>query len=53
VDVEHGDVVAALLGDVETLVRGVEREPGRKDPDKLEAFAEAVRATAAAGAASR
>ena len=31
------------------VASGVELEPGRKDPEKLEAFAEAVRATAAAG----
>jgi phosphoribosylanthranilate isomerase len=30
------------------VASGVEREPGVKDPDKLVAFAEAVRSTAAA-----
>jgi phosphoribosylanthranilate isomerase len=32
------------------VASGVELEPGRKDPDKLQAFAEAVRATAATSA---
>jgi len=45
--------IAAVRPFAVDVASGVEREPGRKDPDKLEAFAEAVRATAAAGAASR
>ena len=31
------------------VASGVERRPGEKDPDKLAAFAQAVRATAAVG----
>jgi len=35
------------------VASGTEREPGRKDPDKLVAFAEAVRAATGAGIAAR
>ena len=44
------DAIAAVRPFAVDVASGVELEPGRKDPDKLEAFAEAVRASAAAGA---
>ena len=42
-----GDAIAAVRPFAVDVASGVELEPGRKDPEKLEAFAEAVRASAA------
>ncbi|HEY1592752.1 MAG TPA: phosphoribosylanthranilate isomerase [Solirubrobacteraceae bacterium] len=44
------DAIAAVHPFAVDVASGVELEPGRKDPEKLEAFAEAVRAVAATGA---
>jgi phosphoribosylanthranilate isomerase len=44
------DAIAAVHPFAVDVASGVELEPGRKDPDKVEAFAEAVRAVAATGA---
>jgi phosphoribosylanthranilate isomerase len=41
-----GDAVAAVRPFAVDVASGVERSPGRKDPDKLQAFAAAVRAAA-------
>ena len=42
-----GDAIAAVHPFAVDVASGVELEPSRKDPEKLEAFAEAVRASAA------
>jgi phosphoribosylanthranilate isomerase len=44
------DAIATVRPFAVDVASGVELEPGRKDRDKLEAFAEAVGSTAAAGA---
>lgn len=44
------DAIATVHPFAVDVASGVELEPGRKDPEKLEAFAEAVRAVAATGA---
>jgi phosphoribosylanthranilate isomerase len=46
------DAIAAVQPFAVDVASGVELEPGRKDPDKLEAFAEAVRSVAASGASA-
>jgi phosphoribosylanthranilate isomerase len=47
------DAIAAVHPYAVDVASGVEASPGRKDPDKLVAFAEAVRAEAGAGVAAR
>jgi phosphoribosylanthranilate isomerase len=47
------DAIAAVHPFAVDVASGVELTPGRKDPDKLVAFAEAVRAQAEAGVAAR
>jgi phosphoribosylanthranilate isomerase len=42
-----GDAIAAVRPFAVDVASGVERAPGKKDPDRLEAFAAAVRAVAA------
>jgi phosphoribosylanthranilate isomerase len=44
------DAIAAVSPYVVDVASGVERSPGRKDPDKLLAFAESVRSAVALGA---
>jgi phosphoribosylanthranilate isomerase len=46
------DAIAAVGPYAVDVASGVEREPGQKDPDKLVAFAEAVRAAAGTGGGS-
>jgi phosphoribosylanthranilate isomerase len=41
-----GDAIATLRPFAVDVASGVERAPGRKDPDRLQAFADAVRAAA-------
>jgi phosphoribosylanthranilate isomerase len=44
------DAIATVHPFAVDVASGVELEPGRKDPEKLEAFAAAVRADATTGA---